>query len=97
MLVKILEKKKKTEKIVLTTPLPINTCSEDSLTLLPGVGKVLAGRIAEARVSGLVFRTPDDLKTIKGIGPAMCLRLTPHVMFISTESDSSISFTQFPE
>lgn len=90
-------KKQKKVKIVLTTPLPINTCSEDSLTLLPGVGKVLAKRIAEARTSGLIFTKPADLKTIKGIGPAMCLRLTPHVVFISSVADSAITFTPLPE
>jgi len=36
--------KEEPPKPVLTTPLPINTCSSDSLTLLPGVGPVLADR-----------------------------------------------------
>jgi hypothetical protein len=66
---------------VLTTPLPINTCSRDSLTLLPRVGPVLAGRIAEARLAGLVFRTPADLERVKGIGPALSARLAPLVLF----------------
>jgi DNA uptake protein ComE-like DNA-binding protein len=81
-------KRQKTPKIVLTSPLPINTCSEDSLTLLPGVGKVLAGRIEEIRISGVIFRSPDDLKIVKGIGPAMSSRLAPHVFFGITAPDS---------
>ena len=40
------------EKPGLTLPLPINTCSLDSLTLLPGVGPVLALRIHEVRTGG---------------------------------------------
>ncbi len=81
-------KNKKTKKIVLTTPLPINTCSVDSLTLLPGVGKVLAGRIAEARLSGLVFSCADDLKTVKGIGPVMCRKLEALVIFQTSVPDT---------
>jgi len=65
----------------LTAPLPINTCSIDSLTLLPGVGPVLAGRIAETREMGLVFLTPEDLEEVKGIGPALSARLAPLVVF----------------
>ncbi|MFH2052743.1 MAG: helix-hairpin-helix domain-containing protein [bacterium] len=60
---------------VLTDPLPINHCSEDSLTLLPRVGPVLAGRIAEARREGLVFRSAADLKRVKGIGPRLAALL----------------------
>ena len=72
------ERPKKPE---LTAPLPINTCSVDSLTLLPGVGPVLAGRIAESREMGLVFLTPKDLEEVKGIGPALSARLAPLVVF----------------
>lgn len=74
---------------VLTTPLPINTCPVDSLTLLPGVGTVLAGRIAAARTAGMVFRAPRDLSRIKGIGPILTDRLTPHVIFAASHPDKS--------
>jgi len=77
------------EKPVLTTPLPINSCSEDSLTLLPGVGPVLAGRIAEARRTGLVFATAADLRIVKGIGPALSARLdTLVIYFVPTPTDT---------
>ena len=69
-------------KIVLTDPLPINTCSVDSLTLLPRVGPVLAGRIDEARMAGIVFRSAEDLRQVKGIGPALSARLAPLVVFL---------------
>lgn len=70
------------EKVILTDPLPINTCSVDSLTLLPRVGPVLAGRIDEARMAGIVFRNAEDLKLVKGIGPALSARLAPLVIFL---------------
>ena len=69
------------EKPVLTTPLPINTCSLDSLTLLPRVGPVLAGRIDAARRSGVVFGSAEELEQVKGIGPKMAARLAPLVLF----------------
>lgn len=75
--------KNRPEKPKLTTPLPINTCSEDSLALLPGVGPVLASRIAETRDMGVVFRTQEDLKMVKGIGPALSARLAPLVILMA--------------
>ena len=69
------------EKPRLTSPLPVNTCSRDSLTLLPGVGPVLADRIDAARQSGLKFRSADDLQQVKGIGPALAAKLAPVVDF----------------
>ncbi len=75
---------------VLTTPLPINTCSRDSLTLLPGVGPVLAGRIIQTRLDGIVFCTAKDLRRVKGIGPMLSARLDSLVLYaIPTTADSN--------
>ena len=71
----------KTKKIKLTTPLPINTCSADSLTLLPGVGKVMAQRIDVARQQGQVFTCAEDLRKIKGIGAMLSARLDTLVIY----------------
>jgi hypothetical protein len=79
------EAAEKDPKPVLTTPLPINTCSVDSLTLLPGVGPVLAGRIQDVRKNGQIFSNAEDLRLVKGIGPALSARLAPLVDF---ETDS---------
>ncbi|MBK6732801.1 MAG: helix-hairpin-helix domain-containing protein [bacterium] len=62
-------------------PLAINTCSVDSLQMLPGVGPVMAGRIDAARRQGVVFQKPADLLGIKGIGPATVSRLAPFLDF----------------
>ena len=79
----------KVRKPELTTPLPINTCSVDSLTLLPGVGPVLAGRIQDIRAEGHIFSNAEDLRMVKGIGPALSARLAPLVDFaIEAEADS---------
>lgn len=61
--------------------LAINTCSEDSLTLLPGIGPVLANRIVTARAAGVQFACPEDLCQVRGIGPVLSRRLAAHVRF----------------
>ena len=71
----------KAPRPVLTSPLPINSCSTDSLTLLPGVGPVLAQRIQEVRAEGHIFSSAEDLRLVKGIGPALSARLAPLVDF----------------
>ena len=85
------EAAEKARKPELTTPLPINTCSVDSLTLLPGVGPVLAGRIQDIRAEGHIFRNAEDLRTVKGIGPALSARLAPLVDFAVEEVADSLS------
>ena len=83
------EAAEKARKPELTAPLPINICSVDSLTLLPGVGPVLAGRIQDIRAEGHIFRNAEDLRMVKGIGPALSARLAPLVDFaIEAEADS---------
>jgi predicted flap endonuclease-1-like 5' DNA nuclease len=79
----------KAPKPVLTLPLPINSCSVDSLTLLPGVGPVLAGRIEEVRAEGHIFASEEDLRMVKGIGPALSARLAPLVDFTVAAPDDS--------
>jgi competence protein ComEA len=63
----------------------------DSLTLLPGVGPVLAGRIQEVRAEGHIFRNAEDLRTVKGIGPALSARLAPLVDFAVEVAADSLS------
>jgi len=79
---------KKPAKIVLTTPLPINSCSTDSLRLLPGVGKVMAQRIDEARQNGMVFKSAADLRSIKGIGEKLSARLDTLVLYLPEASNT---------
>ena len=75
------------ERPVLTSPLPVNTCSPDSLTLLPGIGPVLAERIARDRAAAGSYRRPGDLRRVRGIGPVLVARLAPLLDF-GTATDS---------
>ena len=47
-----------------------NRADEVELDRLPGVGPSTARAIVAEREAGAVFRTPEDLLTIRGIGPA---------------------------
>ncbi len=49
-----------------TEPLSINSATAEDLTRVPGIGDVLAQRIIAARP----FEDVDDLKRVRGIGPA---------------------------
>jgi DNA uptake protein ComE-like DNA-binding protein len=85
------EAEQKAPKPELTTPLPVNTCSVDSLTLLPGVGPVLAGRIHDVRAEGHIFRNAGDLLIVKGIGPKLSVRLAPLICFAVEVPADSVS------
>ena len=85
------EKPQKAPRPVLTSPLPINTCNVDSLTLLPGVGPVLAARIEEMRAEGFIFTQEEDLSLVKGIGPTLTARLAPLVTYtVETAPDTLV-------
>jgi len=51
-----------------------NRASEVELDRLPGVGPATARAIVSAREEGLVFRRPEDLLAVRGIGPAALAR-----------------------
>lgn len=54
---------KKSDKIV-----NINTAGEKMLTMLPGVGPSIAGKIVEYREHNGKFEKIDDIKKVRGIG-----------------------------
>ncbi len=52
-----------------STPVNLNTASEQDLETLPGVGPVLAGRIVLYRSDSGGFTSVDQLQDVSGIGP----------------------------
>ncbi|GEM_PF-1501674 len=65
--------------------IPINFAGEDELTQLPGVGPALAERIIEEREQNGVFRLPEDLLAVRGIGAATLQRILPHISLQTPE------------
>jgi competence ComEA-like helix-hairpin-helix protein len=56
----------------------LNTASIDQLDMLPGVGPVTAGRIADYREKRR-FQKPAHLKRVKGIGDVTFSKMKAHV------------------
>ncbi|MFC5825449.1 ComEA family DNA-binding protein [Nonomuraea insulae] len=62
-----------------TTILDLNSATPDQLEQLPGVGEVLAARIAEYRTTRGGFTTVDQLREVSGIGPRKFEEIKPKV------------------
>ncbi|MGC1418409.1 MAG: helix-hairpin-helix domain-containing protein [Candidatus Acidiferrum sp.] len=50
-------------------PININTANSEELQLVPGIGPVTAEKILQMRKSYGLFKSVDDLRAIRGIGP----------------------------
>ena len=50
-------------------PINLNTATSDELQQVPGIGPVTAGKILQMRKAYGPFKSVDDLRAIKGIGP----------------------------
>jgi competence protein ComEA len=55
----------------------INTASAADLDGLPGIGQSIAQRIVEYRTANGPFQAIEDLRKVKGIGPALFAKITP--------------------
>ena len=58
----------------------INKADWPELAELPEVGETLARRIVDSRVKDGEFRDHDDLRRVRGIGPATLERVRPYLM-----------------
>jgi len=56
----------------------VNAAPGGEIEALPGVGRVLAERIVEAR-DAAPFEAPDELGSVPGVGPATLGRFRPFV------------------
>jgi len=50
-------------------PINLNTATSDELQQVPGIGPVTAGKILQMRKAYGPFKSVDDLRAIRGIGP----------------------------
>lgn len=58
-----------TKRLVLGIPVDANQAGIDELAIVPGISHSLARRIVEFRDSHGPFRTWNDLRCVKGVGP----------------------------
>ena len=65
------------ERVVIVSPVDLNRAGKAELLQLPGVGDKLADAILAAREQRGGFQRVDDLRTVKGIGPARFDALRP--------------------
>ena len=56
------------ETVAVTFPIDINRADAEQLTALPGIGKVLAGRIVAFREENGSFLSTQELQNVEGIG-----------------------------
>src|SRR5271169_4407105 len=50
-------------------PINLNTASSEQLQQVPGIGPVTAEKILQMRKSYGAFKSVDDLRAVRGIGP----------------------------
>lgn len=57
----------------------LNTATVEQLQTLPKVGAKMAQRIVEYRTANKGFKTVDELRNVKGIGPKVFESLKPYL------------------
>jgi len=72
-------------------PINLNTANSDQLQEVPGIGPATADKILKMRKSYGAFKSVDDLRAIKGIGPKRLEKMRKYLTVgkTSTKSDSS--------
>lgn len=75
------------EKRPISFQVDINRADWPELTLLPGVGEVLAKSIVESREAKGEFRSHDELRRVKGIGKKTLDKIRPYLVPIANPND----------
>ncbi|MES0447545.1 MAG: helix-hairpin-helix domain-containing protein, partial [Desulfobacterales bacterium] len=57
------------ERFVLAIPIELNEAGVEDLVMIPGISHRLARRIVEFRKSHGPFKTWEEVRRVKGIGP----------------------------
>lgn len=78
------------ERVVIVSAVDLNQAGKSELLQLPGVGETLADTILETRDRLGGFRSVDELRQVKGIGPARFETLRPFLRVDSTAVPISV-------
>jgi competence ComEA-like helix-hairpin-helix protein len=74
-------KKSAAELLAAGPPIDLDTASASEIQRLPGIGPVVAARIAANRDTFGAFGSLDGLRRVKGVGPALTKSIRPYVTF----------------
>ena len=69
------------KKLVLGVPIRLNQARVEDLSIIPGINHGLARRIVQFRESHGPFKTWNDLRCVKGIGPKKVKSLQSYLSF----------------
>lgn len=71
--------------LTLGLAIDLNTAVAADLEIIPGIGPVLAERIATFRREHGSFKKVDDLLKVKGVGPKNLEKIRPYVVIMASE------------
>ena len=67
------------QKITLGMPVSINTEGREGLTAVPGIGSKIAELIVREREKSGGFKSIDEIRSIRGIGPTLYGKIRPYL------------------
>ncbi|HWZ97795.1 MAG TPA: helix-hairpin-helix domain-containing protein [Candidatus Dormibacteraeota bacterium] len=70
-------------------PINLNTASSTQLQEVPGIGPVTADKILKMRKSYGPFKSVDDLRAIKGIGPKRLEKMRKYLTVAKPETKTA--------
>lgn len=68
------------QKITLGMPVSINTEGLEGLTAIPGIGPKTAQSIIREREKSGGFKSIDEIRSIRGIGPTIYEKIRPYLV-----------------
>jgi comEA protein len=77
-------------------PVNLNTASSEELQLVPGIGPVTADKILQMRKSYGAFKSVDDLRAVRGIGPKRLEKMRKYLTVGKAASQSKPALASKP-
>lgn len=77
----------KNTKSSFSFPININSATKENLTLLPGIGKIIAKRILEYRAKNNGFKTKEEIVKVKGIGKVKFEKIKDKICVETSDKD----------
>ena len=78
------------------SPVNLNTATSEQLQLVPGIGPVTADKIVQMRKSYGAFKSVDDLRAVRGIGPKRLEKMRKYLTVGRVASQSKPAATNKP-